>query len=131
MTTLVEQVERPLFDGPEQIVRVWALGIPSGCKAIPLHPEGCSSSEQSKSDRLWRRTERYAVACAVMRRATERGLGRSHCLVMLSLLVAGRSWHQAAEDAGLDEPGLRAEACKKRVYRALKAGIRMVAREMR
>ena len=122
--------DRPLFTSPEQVVRCWATGIPSGCKAIPLEPEGGSGSELARASRLYDRSERYAVACAVMRRAFTAGLRREHAIVLVWLLVLDSPWDQAAAASGLDDEQLAAGSVKQRVYRALHAGLRAVARAM-
>lgn len=122
--------DRPLFTSAEQVVRCWATGIPSGCKAIPLEPEGGSGSELARASRLFDRSERYAVACAVMRRARAGGLSSAHETILVALLVQERSWDQAASAAGLDDPTIAASSVKQRVYRAYHAGLRAVAREM-
>lgn len=118
--------DRPLFLSAEQIVRCWAAGIPSGCKAIPLEPEGCSGSEYRRASRLYDRSERYAVACAVMRRAAAAGLTRPQAVVCVHLLALDSPWDQAASAAGLDDPGIEACSVKQRVYRALHAGLRII-----
>jgi hypothetical protein len=122
--------DRPLFTSPEQVVRCWATGIPSGCKALPLEPEGGSGSELARASRLYDRSERYAVACAVMRRARVGGLTSAQEVILVALLARERSWDQAAEAAGLEDAELQADSVKQRVYRALHAGLRAVARAM-
>lgn len=118
--------DRPLFVSPEQVVRCWARGIPSGCKAIPLEPEGCSGSEYRRASRLYDRSERYAVACAVMKRAFAAGLTHEQAIVCFFLLARDASWDQAAAAAGLDDPAIAACSVKQRVYRALHAGLRII-----
>jgi len=118
--------DRPLFSTPEQIVRCWAKGIPSGCKAIPLEPEGGSGSAFARNERMFKRSEQYAVACAVMRRAFKAGLSSEQAIVLVWLLVRDESWQRAAEAAGLDDPKISADAVSHRVYRAKAAGLRTI-----
>lgn len=118
----------PLFTSAESVVRCWARGLRHGCKALPLEREGGTGNEVARADRLFARTERYVVACAVMRRASAAGMGEAQARVMVALLVEDLSWHVAARLAGLDDG--TAEAVKKRVYRALQSGLRLVREAM-
>ncbi|MDY0063301.1 MAG: hypothetical protein RBU45_26090 [Myxococcota bacterium] len=107
--------DRPLFHSPEEIVRCWARGIPSGSKALPLEPEGGSGSLYARQWRLFERSERYAVACAVIRRAQ---LSAEQEAIMLALYGHDLSWDQAARAAGIDDATILADSVKHRVYRA-------------
>lgn len=122
--------DRPLFSSPEQVVRCWARGIPSGCKAIPLEPEGGTGSEMARASRLYDRSERYAVACAVVRRACSLGLTAQQGSVLISLLWLELPWDRAAEEAGLDDPAIEAGSVKQRVYRAYHKGLRKIMEAM-
>ena len=126
---LSEEHPAPLFGSPEAVVRCWYRGIPHGCKALPLEREGGSGSEIARAGRLYDRSERYVVACAVMRRAQAAGLTSAQEVVLVGLLVEDVSWELAADKAGLDD-GSAAETVKKRVYRALKGGLRLVREAM-
>ena len=127
---MTDTIDRPLFSSAEQVVRCWARGLPDGCKALPLEREGGTGSEMARASRLYDRSERYAVACAVMRRAKARGLTDTQELVLVALLHAGLSWDQAAELAGLCDESLAVDSVKRRVYRALNAGLARVAGAM-
>ena len=122
--------EAPLFRRAEDVVRCWAGGIPGGCKALPIEREGGSGSEVARASRLFDRSERYAVACAVMRRAKAAGLTEAQEVVLYALLHAGLSWDQAADIAGLYDEALAADSVKRRVYRSLQAGLALVAGAM-
>ena len=121
-----EESGGPLFRRAEDVVRCWARGIPCGCKALPIEREGGSNSAADRASRLFDRSERYAVACAVMRRAKDAGLTEAQEVVLYALLHAGMSWDQAARHAGLCDDALAVDSVKRRVYRALHAGLARV-----
>jgi hypothetical protein len=123
--------EAALFSGPEDIVRCWARGIPGGCKALPIEREGQSSSIFDRRARLAHRTERYVVACAVMREAQQKlGLNETLLAVLKALLLEDLDWHAVAERAGLDDGRITADAVKHRVHRAYNAALRCVREAM-
>jgi hypothetical protein len=124
-----EEHPAPLFTSAEAVVRCWYRGIPHGCKALPLEREGGTGSELVLAGRLYDRSERYVVACAVMRRAQAAGLSQAQEVVLVGLLVEDVSWERAAGLAGLDD-GAAVETVNKRVYRALHAGLRLVREAM-
>ena len=122
--------DRPLFRRAEDVVRCWARGIPSGCKALPIEREGGTGSEMARASRLFDRSERYAVACAVMKRAKAAGLTAAQEVVLCALLHVGLSWDQAADLAGMGSDDVATDSVKRRVYRALHAGLSRVSGAM-
>jgi len=128
--------DRPLFGTreltpEEHLLRCWATGIPGGCKAIPLEQEGSSSSLYDRRSRLADRTERYVVACAVMREAQEKlGLDETLLAVVMGMVVYELPWDKVAIAAGLDDEKLEADSVYRRARKALAGALRCVREAM-